>query len=288
MITIKTYYLEEMDKPKIFRSKLKIENDCFKIGLNIEKNKNIQKLINRLNQLEANNVVLSKELLKNKGLINSFNASNIKIFDGKWLIKYLAIDILNYIILQKDIKKQETEIAVTLNEITDLSIEIIKILSKQYKKLTIVTNHIEKLKKIEKEIYDREGILIIISNNKNKSLLKAQIILNMDFNKELLNQYRIFDDAIILNLEGDMKIDSIRFQGIVINDYEVTTGRQELIWRENMDKFVIKDLLEAVFYAKDTFKNIRKRLQKSNISITSLYGVNGVINFNSVERIETL
>lgn len=285
MITIKTYYLEEMDKPKIFRSKLRIENDCFKIGLNIEKNKNIQKLINRLNQLEANNVVLSKELLKNKGLINSLNASNIKIFDGRWLIKYLAIDILNYIILQKNIKKQETEIAVTLNEITDLSIEIIKILSKQYKKLTIVTNHIEKLKKIEKEIYDREGILIIISNNKNKSLLKSQIILNMDFNKELLNQYRIFDDAIILNLEGDMKIDSIRFQGIVINDYEVTTGRQELIWRENMDKFVIKDLLEAVFYAKDTFKNIRKRLQKSNISITSLYGVNGVINFNSVEKI---
>ena len=47
---------------------------------------------------------------------------------------------------------------------------MIKILSKQYKKLTIVTNHIEKLRKIEKEIKEKEGILIILSNNKNKAI----------------------------------------------------------------------------------------------------------------------
>ena len=64
---------------------------------------------------------------------------------------------------------------------------MIKILSKQYKKLTIVTNHIEKLRKIEKEIKEKEGILIILSNNKNKSLLKSQVIINMDFNQESKN-----------------------------------------------------------------------------------------------------
>ena len=79
-----------------------------------------------------------------------------KLFDGKWLEKYLILDILEYIINKKQIIKAETEIAITANEITDLLIEMIKILSKQYKKLTIVTNHIEKLRKIEKEIKEKE------------------------------------------------------------------------------------------------------------------------------------
>ena len=159
-------------------------------------------------------------------MINLLRANDIKIFDGKWLEKYLILDILEYIINKKQIIKAETEIAITANEITDLLIEMIKILSKQYKKLTIVTNHIEKLRKIEKEIKEKEGILIILSNNKNKSLLKSQIIINMDFNQELINQYRIYEEAIIINAEENIRIDAIRFNGIVINDYEIEIGKK--------------------------------------------------------------
>ena len=160
----------------------------------------------------------------------------------------------------------------------NLRIEDKWILNKLDKLVVDVTNHIEKLRKIEKEIQEKEGILIVVTNNKNKSLLKSQIIINMDFNKEVLNQYKIYDEAIILNIEENIKIDSIRFNGVIINDFEVETGRIELIWRENYEKYRVKDLLEANLYARDTFKNIRKKLQKSNISIKSLYGNNGIIN----------
>ena len=266
-----------MDKPKFTMKKIKIEGDNFKINVNLEKEKNIKKLVNKLIKNEATNVVLSKELYQNMSLINAINSSNIKIFDGRWLEKYLAIEILNYIINRKDIKRQEIEIAITTNEISDLVIELIKILSKQYKRLTIVTNHISKLRKIEKEIYDTDGILIVVSNNQKKSLAKAQIILNMDFNKEVLNNYQIYEEAIIINLEGNMKIESKRFNGININDYEIETGREEIIWRENMKKFRTKDLVESVLYMKDTFNNIRKKIIKNNISIKELYGINGPI-----------
>ncbi len=273
---MKTYYIEKVDKPIFFR-KTKIKEDNYKISLNLEKEKNIKKVTNNLIKNEITNVVLSKELQKNQNLINSLNANNIKIFNGRWLEKYLSIEILDYVINQKEIKREETELAITTNEITDLLIETIKILSKQYKRLTIVTNHINKLKKIEKEIYDTNGILIVISNNQKKSLAKSQIILNMDFNKETLNNYQIKEDAVIINLEGNMKIESKRFNGININDYEIETGREDIIWRENIKSFRTKDLFEASLYMKDTFFNIRKRIKKSNIMIKELYGINGVI-----------
>lgn len=277
MITIKTYYIEKMDKHKIFGKKVEIQNDEIKVYYKIEKEKNLNKIIKKFLKLEINNVILDKTLWKSEKLINLLYANNINLIDGKWLKKYMTIDILNFVITQKNIRKEETEIAITVNEITELSIEIIKILSKQYKKLVVITNHIEKLRKIEKGIFEKEGIIIVVSNNKNKSLLKSQIIINIDFNKELINQYQIYDEAIIINIEEKIKIDSIRFNGIIINDFDVETGRIETIWRTNYEKYRVNDLLEANLYVRDTYKNIRKKIQKCNISIKNLYGLNGII-----------
>lgn len=277
VIAIKTYYIEKMDKHKIIGRKIQLENDNIKIYMDLEKGKNTRKLVKRLLLNETNNVVIDKELITCEKLINLLKSNDIKIFDGKWLEKYLILDILEYIINKKQIIKAETEIAITANEITDLLIEMIKILSKQYKKLTIVTNHIEKLRKIEKEIKEKEGILIILSNNKNKSLLKSQIIINMDFNQELINQYRIYEEAIIINAEENIRIDAIRFNGIVINDYEIEIGRKEFIWREGIEKYRQRDLIEAELYVRDTYKNIRKKIQKNNIKIKELYGINGIV-----------
>ena len=274
---MKTLYIEKKDKPKMAIQKIKIEQDNCMIYVNLEKEKNIKKVINKLIKNEITNVVLCKELYENKNFINALNADNINIFDGRWLEKYLSIQILDYIIIQKEVKKEETEIAVTVNQITDLSIETIKKLAKQYKRVTIVTNHIEKLRKIEKEIYEKERILIVISNNQKKSLLKPQIILNMDFNKEVLNKYRINENAIIVNLEGDIKIEEKRFNGINVNDYDIDVGREEIIWREYMKNFRTKDLLEAVLYMKDTFENISRKISKNKVSINGVYGINGKI-----------
>lgn len=274
---MKTYYIEKMDKHILPIYKVKIEQDNCKIYLNLEKGKNIRKVINKLINNEATNVVLSKELFENKDLINALNANNIKVFDGRWLEKYIAFEILDYVIEQKGLKKQETEIAITTNEITDLSIEIIKVLAKQYKRVTVVTNYINKLRKIEKEIYEKNGILIVVSNNQRKSLLKPQIILNLDFNKEVFNRYKINENALIINLEGDMKILTKRFNGININDYEIEVGKEENIWRENMRNFKNKDLLEAVLYMKDTFQNIRSKIAQNKVSIKAVFGINGKI-----------
>lgn len=274
---MKTIYIEKKDKPKLAIRRMKIDKDNCEIYINLENDKNIRKIVEKLIKNEVTSVVLSKELVSNRDLINTLNSYDIKIFDGRWLEKYLSIEILEYVLEQKDIKKEETEIAIATNEITDLSIEVIKKLAKQCKRVTVVTNHIEKLRKIEKDIYEKEGILIIISNNQKKSLVKPQIILNMDFNKEVLNKYKINENAIIINLEGDMKIEEKRFNGININDYEINVGREDIIWRENMKDFRTKDLLEAVLYMKDNFQNIHTKIIKNKVSINAVFGINGKI-----------
>lgn len=278
MVTIKTYYIRKMDKPiPIIGRKIKIRANDNTCEINLKKEKDIKKIISKMVRNDIENIVISKELFENRNFINALNASGIKIFDGRWLIKYLTLEILDYIVKEKNMKIEETEIAIASNEISDIVIENIKILSKKYKRVTVITNHINKLRKIEKEIYEKEGILIVVSNNQKKSLLKTQIILNMDFNKEVLNKYSISENAIIINLEGDMKIYNKRFNGININDYEIEVGREETIWRENFYDYNQKDLLEAILYMKDTYKNIRKKILLNKVQIKELYGINGKI-----------
>ena len=125
---MRTYYLGKMDKPKFSIRKYKIEQDNFRVYADLNKEKNVSKMIKALIKNDIKNVVLSKELTENKNFINALNANNIKIFNGRWLEKYLTFEILEYVINQKEIKKEETEIAITTNEITDLTIETIKIL----------------------------------------------------------------------------------------------------------------------------------------------------------------
>lgn len=274
---MKTLFIEKMDKPFMAIRKTKIEQDNCKTTLNLEKEKNIKKIIKILKKQGITNVVLSTEISNNQKLINELNASEINIFNGQWLKKYLSIEILNYILKKEKLKPEETEIAIAVNQINETNISIIKKIAEKYKKITIVTKHIEKLRKIEKEIYEKEGILIIISNNQKKSLSKAKMILNIDFNKELINKYKINEKAYIVNLEEKVKIEQKRFNGICINDYEIEVGREETIWRANMKKFKTKDIFESILYMRDTFESISIKISKCDIKIKEIYGVNGKI-----------
>ena len=267
-----------MDKPKSiikFSKKIELKNNTCRILLNLDKQKNIEKVVNKMIKKEINNVVLERELFKQKEFINFLNEKDIVIFDGRWLIKYLAFELLDFIESKKGLKKEDIEIAITVNEITDLAIHIIKRVSSQYKKVIVVTNHIDKLKKIENYIYKENGIIIVLTNNKKRSLIKSDIILNIDFVEDVLNKYRINENAVIINLEGNVNIKNKRFNGININDYEIEN--QKVLIGDDIEKFRTKDIYEALLYTKDTFEHIRKIIEKDNIKIKELYGMNGKI-----------
>ena len=74
--------------------------------------------------------------------------------------------------------------------------------------------------------------------------------MNIDFPKEILNQFQIFDKATIINLDGNMKIKKKRFEGKIINDIEVKTFEDEellkFIEENNLDSYDIKDICEVL------------------------------------------
>ena len=117
--------------------------------------------------------------------------------------------------------------------------------------------------------------MITVTNNKKKSLSKSKIILNVDFPTELINKYNINDEAIIINLRGNVKINKKRFNGININDYEIEYEDKECFDYDKKNKYKIAEIYEAKIYKKAPIKNIMENLEKDKVKIIKLRGVNG-------------
>lgn len=267
------FYIEKNDKPNWLIKKaniIKVEDNTIILPIydkikikSIEKiAKKTNKIINRLSN--SKKIVLSKEIKKQTDYINLLNTYGLEIQDGKWLFEILLSDVVEYIVKQQKIEK--ANISILINDLTEIEIENIKILAEKYKTINIVTNHIEKFQRIEKQLQEK-GIIITITNNKKKSLMKSNIIINVDFPNELINKYRIYENATIINVKNNVKIKQKRFNGQIIKDYEIKFNEDCCNEKFFNKKYDLKDIYEAGLYKKSAFRDIRKKLQNNNVKI---------------------
>lgn len=164
------------------------------------------------------------------------------------------------------------EVSLLVNDFDGITTELIILIAKNIKRLNIITNHIEKCKKIEEYLYDEFGIMLNISNNKKVSLSKAEIIINIDFPEEIINKYRIYDKAIILNILEKISIKSKRFNGINVSYYKINIPEEY-----RLDEFEDEIIYESLIYKYKHIGVILETTTKDKIEIEGLIGNNGII-----------
>ncbi len=288
------YYIKENDKPgKIYQFFIKLFNiielndnliEVAKIqNLKGKKKERIlkkvaKKTIYLLDKTNSKKIVLSKNLKQEDEYKNYLYSKNYDIVDGKYLFTLLASDVLEYIIKKRNIEKKELKIAILANDISNLK-GIIYDIVRKYKNVTIISRHISKLKIIQNELYEKEGIVIAISNNKRKSLLRTNIILNFDFPEETINKFSIYEDANIINFNNKIRIHKKRFNGTNIYDYEIKLKKDKLDEIVNFNKELIKstytkDIYEAQLYKQQNFTNLRNKIRDDGVKIKYLLGNN--------------
>ena len=274
-------YIEKNDKPNIIEKMLnliKVQDSTIILPINEKtKEKQIEKIAKKTIKVRgkisnSKKIVLSKKMKKEEKYINYLNEYGIEIADGRWLFEILLTDIVNYIVEKQKIER--VNISVLINDLTDKEFENIKLLAQKYMTINIVTNHIEKFRKLEQQLQEK-GIIATITNNKKKSLMKSQIIINIDFPKELINKYRINESATIVNVKRPIKITQKRFNGVTVNDYEIEYRNDMCNEKFFVDKYNLKDLYEAEMYKRDSFTNLRKKIKNDKVLINKLYLNNG-------------
>ncbi len=277
------YYVQESDKPKILYKIFNIvELIEDKIILPIAKDEKIDNKKAKILALKTKKILektgckkicVSKKIKEQTEYINDLRIFNIKIIEGKWLFSILINKILDYITNKNKIKKSDITISILINKLDkDYIYEHIKNIIKEYKIVNIITNNTSKFKKLEEEIYQKDGIMINISNNKKKSLVRSKIILNIDFSNELINQYNLPENSIIININNKVKIAKKRFNGININDYEIKYLNIDEFDYDKYSLYEQKDIYESQIYQNQPFEYIKRKIERDKVEIAYLQG----------------
>lgn len=242
------------------------------------RNKKIIKIAKRINKKlydnNIENVVLSNYLEENEILKQKLYCQNINILDGRYLFYLLIPEIIEYILKRQKVKLQNGEVTLLINDFTQNNAKIITYIAQNVKRVNIVTNHSNKFKKLEEYLYNELGIILNITNNKNKSLANAGLIINIDFPEEIINKYEINSNAIIVNIFNEIKIRAKRFNGVNINYYKAYIPK-----KYKMEGFKDNLIYESSIY-KYNYENVRKDIITNKIKIKKLIGINGDISEN--------
>ena len=251
---MQVFLIEEEKSASFFKKyfkRIEVVNDKILINCNIEnfkistKIKLFRKIKNILDSNNIKNVIISKD----SEFVNLFYSNNLDIIDGRILFKKLIIQIIENICTHNNLKSQEKQISILINSVNVFGINCVKELSQRFKSLNVVTNNINYFKPLKEKLWEEDGIIITLTNNKKKALSKANIILNIDFPEELVNKYTIFEEAILVNLEEEVKVRKKRFCGKIINNYKIkaepNSKLAEFLNRNEYKNFKTNDLTEV-------------------------------------------
>lgn len=240
-------------------------------------NKTLNKLSNYMKQKCVNRVCISNELFNNPVFMEFIRKKNVRIFDGKWLFKHLVLKSAEYITTCKKEKMEYQEISILSNNIDNIIVYNVREIASKVKIVNIITENVNKFRKLERELYEQKGIILNMNNNYKKSLVKSDIIFNFDFSEDELNKYALPKKACIVNLQEDIKINSKAFEGINACFYEICMPRKYLKDLLYFRDFNVQMLYESYVYKNTNPYNIKKELEDDELNISFLEGKNGKI-----------
>lgn len=254
---------------KIFN---KIKKEDFENGIKYTSAKLNSKLLKTLLKDNIKIVVIAKKDKTEDEFINALYANNIDVLNGKFLFKNLLPEIVEYLSNKVETNKEKLEITILINDFTKVNIFYINEILKRAKGINIVTNNISKFKRWSNELYNNEGIVIPVMNNKMKSLKNKRYIINIDFSEEQLNKYKINRRAILINIEENVNINSKSFEGININNFIIKQV-------DELNEFNYNELYES-FIINKSINEIRRKIENDKVKVMYLQGKNGIINEN--------
>ena len=242
----------------------------------IKLDKIINKQIKKGYILKNSKLVLSNNL--NKGIFDKYN---IKYFNGNYAKKVLLIDVLDYINKLQNRKIKDRDIVILANKNNEKISSIIEQIALNSKSTKIVSKKIYKFKNLEQKLLNEYGVPIQFSNSYRKSLLKSEIIINLDFSPIEINEYNINKKAIIINTENPIKIKSKQFSGIIVNSFNIKfiNKIKEILNKNNtfhkFDNLILYESMVDSNYLKQGI---------NSIEIINLIGTNGQINNKEFEN----
>ena len=267
----------------------------------------VQNLLKQIQKAKVDTIVFSNDLINSSfysQIEKELKQKEYQILNGRRLMNYMNYDIFGYILnLQKtDIKKEE--LFFLINKDDSLDLQFLSKFVENCKMVNIVTNDLERFKKIQENLYEKENILISVSNNRSKSLKRAKYIFNVNMDQKDIEKYKINRNAMIVNFRENLRYNSNIFDGICVNYFQINLPDEYIeqfdknIEIEEFDRTRLYESIlmkkieiekkKAVMLSKSELKKrkniVMDMIYQDEIKVVGLIGNNGKIDEKEIIR----
>ena len=238
----------------------------------------INNLIKKVTKYNINNLVFAEKFLENDEFISLFK-NKFNILDGKWLYSFLIFNIVQKIAMIQNKKINEYELTILCNNPNEIVYENIKKLSQSCKVLNILTKNSEKFNNIEKILYEKNSLLLNVSTNKEKVCLFSDIIINIDFDTEELQECNLKLESILIQCTKEKLEKKLK---AVITFYRLSFDKSYMSFFNKNRNFEEEILYESLLYYPISLESMEKFLLRDNVKIKSFEGLHGKIKFREL------
>lgn len=241
-------------------------------------------------------IVIAEELKQNEGFMQAFQderkvESKMKILDGKELMPYLLEEIIEYISKKQGKTAQLEDLYLLIKQDNYQYQENILWLARNFRTINIVTPTLKVYQKLAKQLEEKQDIIITVTNNKKKSLKRANWIINFDLSPEEMKKYTINRTATIIYLTKEGVYEENTFEGLHIckAGIDVSQEIKDFFEKQNLLKQCpITVLYESTIQHKKTLKQVMQQMKKDQVTIEKLYGRRGILEEKEYEKIKEL
>ena len=240
------------------------------------KNKDkIQKRIEEIKRKEqTKQIILANEVKEYLG--DEYFKEEKKELENR-IKKYFVLEELEYLLNKQGINFENAEIYILANEYSKQMKEILEYFMAKFKLVHVLSKNQKYYTRWIERLEEDEQTNIIYSHNYRKSLLKAKMIINIDFSNQDLRKYKINQDAIILQLCQEKPELKQIFNGIYIMNTVLDYDKTRLGIYSDLNAFSFKEVYVSRINQETNIKEVWRKIKKDNIKVRYLEGINGKI-----------
>lgn len=210
----------------------------------------------------SNNIKLSENLKENK-------------YTGKIVLRNMIIPLLEHFEKNLNIDFRFENIFLTVDN--DKNKNIIVDLGNRCKSISLVTDNIRKLYRLDSKLNKDDNIIVSVSSNRRKALQRARIVVNFDYDETFFENFNINRNCIIINLSNNVLTLKNSFQGSIIEKLEIDyiNKYENFINIDNFDKTILYE----TFIYDENYDSAKEIMMFDNCRIKKVLGMRNEINF---------
>lgn len=265
---------------------LKTNSDADKLSIFLpyfkekKSKKYAKKTVNIINKAKINNVIVNKEIFKNRSFCEELVANKKYIITGRRIYKTLILRCLKDVSNQMNVELKKLKIVLLVDEYSVENVDLIRSVAKEVKSLTVVTTDKDKFARLVQELNDNFGIILKVFEKNKTNYKYAHILVNADFPSYDMDKINVSNNCLIICGFATLYKIKNNFNGIIIRNIDIISRRT---YNERVDEIAICEAQIYSYHRK--IKENDKVFEKEGYRINGYFGENGKITSEEFKKL---